>query len=93
MSPPTEPEEEFLKRMLKMMCKHLDESEPKRTPKGIMRLLTLLHKEYNDVYGNPELTEKQEELYTQHYAKFNAKLLSLGYEQLHLAYKGYNEPQ
>ena len=64
-----------------------------RIQKGIMRLLTLLHKHYKDTYGKLGLTKNQEELYTQHYAKFNAKLLSLGYEQLHLAYKGYNEPQ
>ena len=92
---PEESEEEFFLRMFAMMCKHLVDAKPKRTPEGIMRLLTLLHKDYKNVYGKLGLTKNQEELYTQHYATFNAKLPSLGYKQLPLAYKGYgyNEPQ
>ena len=92
---PKESEEEFFLRIFALMCKHLGVAKPKRTPEGIMRLLTLLHKDYKEVYGIPDLTINQEELYTQHYATFNAKLPSLGYKQLPLAYKGYgyNEQQ
>jgi len=102
MSPPVAPEkpkepeespEEFCLRMFALMRIHLVEAKPKRIQKGIMHLLTLLHKHYKDEYGNPELTKNQKELYTQHYANFNEKLPSLGYEKLPLDYKGYNEPQ
>ena len=92
---PEDSEEEFFLGMFAMICKHLVDAKPKRALDGIMRLLTLLHKHYKDTYGIPDLTINQEELYTQHYANFNEKLPSLGYEQLPLAYKGYgyNEPQ
>ena len=92
---PKESEEEFFLRIFALMREHLVDAKPKRTPEGIMRLLTLLHKDYKEVYGKLGLTKNQEELYTQHYATFNAKLPSLGYKQLPLAYKGYgyNEPQ